>query len=582
MLSTNGSVTANASVPEEAKALPKCIYDVMQLLDQVLRVEITDGRILVGLFHCLDKDKNLILTETTEYRYANNHVKQDDSPTPSVRSLGMTLIPVAAFITSVPASTRYCFNEEVKTKRTAQLRIAVLESYDPSDYGIRVTAFGPFLSSPSESQADMSFFDTIVNTPPKLSSTGAQTPSSGNSFSFNSEHRGGWYKFCVENTHTSFQKKVLFHTSYGLTTEGEWGKEDEVEAEMKQMHIKVVGQTLSNLGLLFDQIKFEQTYLAERNNRHFETLDSNSSRLFYWTLLQVLLVAVVYGTQSYFLKLWFSSNGLIGTTDRRWAMLGKAFVVVTAWLVGVSTALTVKVPGGQRECFIEHIKTKRTAYLELAVLESNDLYDIRLTAHGPYATTPSMTQKDMLFFDSLVTTASLDETSKNVQRNGFNFDTEHRGGWYKFCLGNEHSSKNGKKVDFSVRFGLTKEDELGHEDIAEASTKDMHIETVKASLAHLQDMFSSIQSEQTYYLQRDKRHSKTAEGNQSLVFWWTLVQVLLVAIVYGLQSHLMTRWFSGGGLLTSSGSSSSNSRRGLKRTQRSRFIALLYAPVRDP
>ncbi|ETV73756.1 hypothetical protein H257_11450 [Aphanomyces astaci] len=93
MLSTNGSVTANASVPEEAKALPKCIYDVMQLLDQVLRVEITDGRILVGLFHCLDKDKNLILTETTEYRYANNHVKQDDSPTPSVRSLGMTLIP---------------------------------------------------------------------------------------------------------------------------------------------------------------------------------------------------------------------------------------------------------------------------------------------------------------------------------------------------------------------------------------------------------------------------------------------------------------------------------------------------------
>ncbi|RHY29775.1 hypothetical protein DYB32_004858 [Aphanomyces invadans] len=60
----------------------------MYLLDQVLRVEITDGRILVGHFHCLDKDKNLILTDTTEYRYAAK-----DSTPPSVRQLGMTLIP---------------------------------------------------------------------------------------------------------------------------------------------------------------------------------------------------------------------------------------------------------------------------------------------------------------------------------------------------------------------------------------------------------------------------------------------------------------------------------------------------------
>ncbi|ETW01903.1 hypothetical protein H310_06457 [Aphanomyces invadans] len=225
----------------------------------------------------------------------------------------------AAFVTTIPASQRHCFNEEVKTKRTAQLRVAVIESYDPADYGIRFTAFGPFLTSPSESQADMNFFDTIVSTPPKISSTGAQTPSSGNAFSFNSEHRGGWYKFCLENTHTSYQKKVLFHTAYGLTTDGDWGKEDEAETETKQMHLKVVGKTLSNLEQLFGQIKFEQLYLTERNKRHFETLDSNSSRLFYWTLLQVLLVAVVYGAQSYILKQWFSSNGLIGTTDRRWA-----------------------------------------------------------------------------------------------------------------------------------------------------------------------------------------------------------------------------------------------------------------------
>ncbi|KAF0687188.1 Aste57867_21044 [Aphanomyces stellatus] len=225
--------------------------------------------------------------------------------------------------------------------------------------------------------------------------------------------------------------------------------------------------------------------------------------------------------------------------------------VLVLWLCAAA-ALIVKIPGGKRECFMEHIKTKRTAYLEISVLETNDKYDIQLIAYGPFQTAPSATQTNMQFFDSLVTTTPENEKSNDVQRNGFNFDTEHRGGWYKFCLSNEHSSYDGKKVDFYTRFGLTKEDELGHEDLAEASTKEMHIETVQASLTHLSDMFASIQSEQSYYLARDKRHSKTAENNQLLVFWWTVIQVALVAVVYGLQSHLMNKWFSGGsgGLLS--------------------------------
>ncbi|CAK4081223.1 unnamed protein product [Aphanomyces euteiches] len=235
-----------------------------------------------------------------------------------------------------------------------------------------------------------------------------------------------------------------------------------------------------------------------------------------------------------------------------WLLRCGALLVV--WL-SVSLALIVTIPGGKRECFIEHIKTKRTAYLEIAVLETNDKYDIRLIAYGPYQASPSATQTDLQFFDSLVTTAPANEQSNDVQRNGFNFDTEHRGGWYKFCLSNEHSSFDGKKVDFSTRYGLTNENDLGNEDLEEASTKEMHIATVKASLEHLSEMFNSIQSEQSYYIMRDKRHSKTAENNQSLVFWWTVVQVLLVALVYGLQSRLMNNWFSGSSLLSSTSGS---------------------------
>ncbi|KAG9415414.1 N-alpha-acetyltransferase 38, NatC auxiliary subunit [Aphanomyces cochlioides] len=88
MLATNGKITANKAIPHEFDVLPKEIQKVMGLLDEQLRVEITDGRILVGHFHCLDRDQNLILTDTAEFR-----CPQDSTFAPSVRSLGMILIP---------------------------------------------------------------------------------------------------------------------------------------------------------------------------------------------------------------------------------------------------------------------------------------------------------------------------------------------------------------------------------------------------------------------------------------------------------------------------------------------------------
>ncbi|OQR85413.1 hypothetical protein THRCLA_10703 [Thraustotheca clavata] len=222
-----------------------------------------------------------------------------------------------------------------------------------------------------------------------------------------------------------------------------------------------------------------------------------------------------------------------------------------------ASALMVHVPARSHECFIEYVKTKRTAFLRIAVVESQDLYDIRLLAYGPFSTPPSETQVDMNFFDQLVTTTPPDEQSNDVQHNGFNFDTEHRGGWYKFCLGNEHSSYEGKKVDFVTNFGLTNEDEVGHEDKWEESIKQMHVETVKGSLEHLRELFDLIKYEQNYYLMRDKRHQATADSNQSRIFWYTMLQVLLVAIVYGVQIRLLNKWFSGsGGLLSANAGSS--------------------------
>ncbi|GLE05200.1 hypothetical protein PINS_up014188 [Pythium insidiosum] len=97
---------------------------VMALLGTVVRIKITDGRVLLGTFHCVDKQQNVILTDTREFLPRQRHDSNSSSsskkkkggkastPTPEElpgdedeeeakelwktgagRSLGMTLVP---------------------------------------------------------------------------------------------------------------------------------------------------------------------------------------------------------------------------------------------------------------------------------------------------------------------------------------------------------------------------------------------------------------------------------------------------------------------------------------------------------
>lgn len=147
------------------------------------------------------------------------------------------------------------------------------------------------------------------------------------------------------------------------------------------------------------------------------------------------------------------------------ALLAMAAVALVTQSRGAD-AFIVEMGASSQECYYEYVRTKRTAFLKIGVLESQDQYDIRLKAYGPFSEPPTEEDMSMGFFDQMVTTQR-DQQSNDVQHNGFNFESEHRGGYYKFCLDNTHSGYNGKVVEFYTSFDLSKEDELGHEDEVE-------------------------------------------------------------------------------------------------------------------
>ncbi|KAF0902303.1 hypothetical protein E2562_015525 [Oryza meyeriana var. granulata] len=67
------------------------VEKLRKMLFRRMLVGVNDGRYFLGLFHCVDKQGNILLQDAVEYRSARHSAP---SPTEQ-RSLGLILIPAA-------------------------------------------------------------------------------------------------------------------------------------------------------------------------------------------------------------------------------------------------------------------------------------------------------------------------------------------------------------------------------------------------------------------------------------------------------------------------------------------------------
>lgn len=225
--------------------------------------------------------------------------------------LVVLLVPLDAFILKLDGRVEECFHEYVRTKRTAYLKIGVLES--SGAYDVRLKAFGPFSSYPDEENVDKNFFDQVVITP--FDEVSQNVEHSG--FNFESEHRGGWYRFCLDNSHDDKTKLVEWYTSFDLSNEDDLGEEDKLDDQTRQEHLEGVKTSLDRLKTLLDLIRNEQDYYRVRVHRHIQTLDSSSSRVILYTMITIIVLGAMYGGQSFLLHKWFNDRGYL--SKRQWA-----------------------------------------------------------------------------------------------------------------------------------------------------------------------------------------------------------------------------------------------------------------------
>ncbi|XP_047998026.1 N-alpha-acetyltransferase 38, NatC auxiliary subunit [Leguminivora glycinivorella] len=78
-----------------AGQIPECLRDdsedgkskLRKWLNMNFRIEMTDGRVLIGVFLCTDRDANVILGACSEY------LKGNDGETEEPRVLGLVMVP---------------------------------------------------------------------------------------------------------------------------------------------------------------------------------------------------------------------------------------------------------------------------------------------------------------------------------------------------------------------------------------------------------------------------------------------------------------------------------------------------------
>ncbi|XP_028038368.1 N-alpha-acetyltransferase 38, NatC auxiliary subunit [Bombyx mandarina] len=105
-MSNEGNKTTSEApqmVEEEGKA------KLRKWLNMKFRIEMTDGRVLIGVFLCTDRDANVILGACSEY------LKNNEGETEEPRVLGLVMVPgrhiVSIQIDDTTPSQTYYYDE---------------------------------------------------------------------------------------------------------------------------------------------------------------------------------------------------------------------------------------------------------------------------------------------------------------------------------------------------------------------------------------------------------------------------------------------------------------------------------------
>ncbi|KAI1197200.1 emp24/gp25L/p24 family/GOLD-domain-containing protein [Nemania serpens] len=197
-------------------------------------------------------------------------------------------------------------------------------------------------------------------------------------------------------------------------------------------------------------------------------------------------------------------------------------VGLLAWLVSLvsATALTYKIQPNERACFFTtpHKQGQKIAFY--FAVQSGGSFDIDYEVTGP---------SDKVILDG------------EKERQGDFVFVANELGDYKFCFNNEMSTYSEKFVDFEIAV----EDEVRAQLPAKQGSSPEQTGALEESIYKISGLLSTITRNQKYFRTRENRNFSTVRSTESRIVNFSLIQIVMVIAMGGLQVFVVRFFFQG-------------------------------------
>ncbi|TRX89104.1 hypothetical protein FHL15_010021 [Xylaria flabelliformis] len=193
-----------------------------------------------------------------------------------------------------------------------------------------------------------------------------------------------------------------------------------------------------------------------------------------------------------------------------------------AWLVALvsATALTYQIQANERACFFTtpHKLGQKIAFY--FAVQSGGSFDIDYEVTGP---------SDKIILNG------------EKERQGDFVFTANELGDYKFCFNNEMSTYSEKFVDFEIAV----EDEVRAQLPAKQGSSPEQTSALEESIYKISGLLSTITRNQKYFRTRENRNFSTVRSTESRIVNFSLIQIVMVIAMGGLQVFIVRFFFQG-------------------------------------
>ncbi|KAI0442615.1 SKIP/SNW domain-containing protein [Xylaria telfairii] len=195
-------------------------------------------------------------------------------------------------------------------------------------------------------------------------------------------------------------------------------------------------------------------------------------------------------------------------------------VGLLAWLVSLvsATALTYKIQANERACFFTtpHKQGQKIAFY--FAVQSGGSFDIDYEVTGPS--------------DKVI-------VNGEKERQGDFVFTANEMGDYKFCFNNAMSTYSEKFVDFEIAV----EDEVRAQLPAKQGSSPEQTSALEESIYKISGLLSTITRNQKYFRTRENRNFSTVRSTESRIVNFSLIQIVMVIAMGGLQVFIVRFFF---------------------------------------